>query len=218
MRLFIILVLVGLAFLAGITVFMIRTVKHTPIEKWHVDPMTAESPTTPNYYRVGPRDLQPAPVDETAPVYAVGAQELARALDEFALRQRDTRRIAGEPSDLWMTYVQRTEVLKFPDYISVRIIPLEDGRSTLSIFSRARFGYGDMGVNRKRVEDWLAALRPLEAPAAEPAAEPAPAPADAAPAEPPDEPASEPVSQPAATPPAEPASEPAREPAPGTSE
>lgn len=162
MKFIVITILVGALFLAGIAVWMIRTVRHTPIEAWHVDPMTAASPTTPNFHRAGPRD-QDAPVDETAPVYAVPPEELARALEDFVLRQRDTQRIAGRPEELWMTYVQRTERLKFPDYVSVKIVPLEDGRSTLSVFSRARFGYGDMGVNKARVQAMLEALRPLEA-------------------------------------------------------
>ncbi|RMH51815.1 MAG: DUF1499 domain-containing protein [Alphaproteobacteria bacterium] len=164
MRFVAITIVVGALFLAGVAAWMIRTVPHTPIERWHVDPLTAPNPPTPNFYRVGPRDGhgQQAPVDEAAPVYAATPQALARALDEHALRQRDTQRIAGSPAELWMTYVQRSEVLKFPDYISVRIIDLGDGRATLSIFSRARFGHGDMGVNRARVQDWLAALRPLE--------------------------------------------------------
>jgi hypothetical protein len=174
MRFIVITIVVGALFLAGIAVWMIRTVRHTPIEMWHVDPMTAPNPPTPNFYRIGPRDGQPAPIDDPAPVYAAAPAALATALDDFALRQRETIRIAGTPAELWMTYVQRTETLKFPDYVSVRIVALDDGRSTLSILSRARFGYGDMGVNRKRIEGWLAALRPLEAgPEPEPAPEPA---------------------------------------------
>ncbi|MEM9047857.1 MAG: DUF1499 domain-containing protein [Pseudomonadota bacterium] len=162
MRFIVLTIVIGALLLGAIAVYMIRTVRHTPIERWHVDPMTAVNPPSPNFYRIGPRDRQSAPVDDEAPIYGVVTEELARALDDFALRQRDTLRIAGTPASLWMTYVQRTPQLKFPDYISVRVIALEDGRSTLSVFSRARFGYGDMGVNRMRVESWLRALEPLE--------------------------------------------------------
>ena len=35
----------------------------------------------------------------------------------------------------------------------------------LVINARSRFGEGDMGVNRARVEDWLARLGPLVVPA-----------------------------------------------------
>ncbi|MEM9196894.1 MAG: DUF1499 domain-containing protein [Pseudomonadota bacterium] len=171
MRFIVFTIVLGALLLSGVAVYMIRTVRHTPIERWHVDPMAVANPPSPNFYRIGPRGVQTAPVDDESPAYGVSPEDLARALDEFALRQRDTRRIAGQPSDLWMTYVQRTPRLKFPDYISVRVIGLDDGRSTVSIFARARFGYGDMGVNRARVLRWLEALSPLESDAP-PAQEP----------------------------------------------
>lgn len=162
MRFILITIVVGALFLGGVAAWLIRTVPHTPVEKWHVDPLTVPNPPTPNFHRIGPRDRVAAPVDGEAPVYRVPAAELALALDTHALRQRDTVRIAGTPAGLWMTYVQRTERLKFPDYTSVKVIDLGEGRSTLAIFARARFGYGDMGVNKARVQDWLAALKPLE--------------------------------------------------------
>ena len=34
-----------------------------------------------------------------------------------------------------------------------------NGQSTLSIYSRSIYGLNDLGVNRARVETWLAALR-----------------------------------------------------------
>ncbi len=38
-------------------------------------------------------------------------------------------------------------------------MPLDDGRSTAALFSRAGVGYWDLGVNRRRLHDWLAALQ-----------------------------------------------------------
>ena len=53
--------------------------------------------------------------------------------------------------------VQRSRVIGFPDAISVSARP--DGKgSRLSIWSRSRYGQYDFGVNRARVERWLAAL------------------------------------------------------------
>jgi len=43
---------------------------------------------------------------------------------------------------------------QFPDYISVKAVAVPGG-SALVVWSRARFGYGDFGVNRSRIEDWL---------------------------------------------------------------
>jgi hypothetical protein len=162
MRFVLITVVVGALVLGGIALSLIRTVPHTPIERWHVDPLTAPVPATPNFFRVAPVDRVAVPPDQPAATYRADAATLAKAFDDFAARQRDTIRIAGTPAEGWMTYVQRTEVLKFPDYLSVRFIDLGGGRSTLAIFSRSRYGHGDMGVNRARVQAWLEALKPFE--------------------------------------------------------
>jgi uncharacterized protein (DUF1499 family) len=121
---------------------------------WHVDPLAASGPAKPNAYRVGPAEG----VDAPAPVYAVPAHELAAAFDAMALSQPRTTRLAGDPEALWATYVQRSLFMRFPDYVSVRFVDQGEGRSTLALFSRARYGRSDLGVNRARVEDWLSAL------------------------------------------------------------
>jgi uncharacterized protein (DUF1499 family) len=56
-------------------------------------------------------------------------------------------------------YVQRTRLLRFPDLITVRFVPVDDTHSTVAIYSRSVWGKGDMGVNRARVEEWLARVR-----------------------------------------------------------
>ncbi len=160
MRFILYTLVLGALFLAGVALTLVRFVPHTPLARWHVDPLTAPVPRTPNGWRVGPAGTPGA--DAVAPVYRADAATLARTLDEMAQRQARTERIAGRPDELWMSYVQRSEVLRFPDYIAVRAIALGPDRATLAIFSRARYGYSDLGVNRARVEAWLAALKPLE--------------------------------------------------------
>ena len=44
--------------------------------------------------------------------------------------------------------------------LSVRFLPLDDNSSTLAVYSRSRFGYGDRGVNKGRIKRWLAAFSP----------------------------------------------------------
>lgn len=125
--------------------------------RWHVDPAAAPGTGQPNAWRIGPAG-GPQPIDAEAPEFALAAEDLAAAFDAMALAEPRTRRLAGAPGDLWMTYVQRSRLMAFPDYVSVRIIPLGPDRSTLAIYSRARYGQSDLGVNRARVENWLAAL------------------------------------------------------------
>jgi uncharacterized protein (DUF1499 family) len=150
----ILLVVVGLALAAR----YFRTKVASDPDEWHVDPLTAPSPSTPNWYRLVPAD---APVDRHPkrdghpPIYDVDAKRVARAFDREALSDGRVEVLAGKAADGFVTYVQRSYVFGFPDYVSVRFIDLPEGGSTLAIFSRARFGRGDLGVNEKRVARWI---------------------------------------------------------------
>lgn len=55
-------------------------------------------------------------------------------------------------------YVQRSAVFRFPDIITVRFYDLDADGASLAVFSRALYGRADFGVNRERVEAWLARL------------------------------------------------------------
>jgi len=50
-------------------------------------------------------------------------------------------------------------VFNFPDLIMAQVTPATPDSSTLIIYSRSLYGHSDLGVNRKRVETWLAALQ-----------------------------------------------------------
>ncbi|HIP24091.1 MAG TPA: DUF1499 domain-containing protein [Rhodobacteraceae bacterium] len=87
---------------------------------------------------------------------------MANAFNDYVLTQPNTLAIAESADGLWTTYVQRTPVMKMPDYITVKFIDLEESKSTLVVYSRSRFGYGDMGVNKARVDLWLQSLSSFE--------------------------------------------------------
>jgi len=126
--------------------------------RWHVDPLSAPGTGKPNSFRLAPEGMQAEAADGVAPVFAMTAGDLAAAFDRMALAQPRTRRLSGSAEAGFVTYVQRSRVFGFPDYVSVRFIDLPEGGASLAIWSRARFGSGDFGVNRARVENWLAAL------------------------------------------------------------
>jgi uncharacterized protein (DUF1499 family) len=73
-------------------------------------------------------------------------------------RRPRVRLIAKSTDGLQADYVQKSAVIGFPDTITVRFIPRGDKRSTLAIFSRSHYGHSDLGVNRERVDAWLAAI------------------------------------------------------------
>jgi uncharacterized protein (DUF1499 family) len=145
----ILLVVIGAAVLGGAVYF--RAVPDDPA-RWHVDPLTVVKPEAPNAALIRPEGG-----DSAAASYSLDPVELAEAIDEIALSEPRTKRIAGDPEELWMTYVQRSAVLGFPDYISVKVVPV-DGGATWAAFSRSRFGSYDWGVNAKRLARWQEAL------------------------------------------------------------
>lgn len=142
------------AVVAALVVLFALYVRLAPSDpaRWHGDPLSADAASGSNAFHLPPGE---------GPTYPVGAGDLAWAFDRMAMAQPRVRRLAGGPEELWTTYVQRSLIMGYPDYVSVREIDLGDGRSTLAIWSRSRFGLSDLGVNRARVERWLEAMPPM---------------------------------------------------------
>ncbi|MCG7518050.1 DUF1499 domain-containing protein [Ruegeria sp. Ofav3-42] len=107
--------------------------------KWHVAPVGDQD-----------RDLEGGAFR----VVETGPDGLSR-LDAFARETARTSVLAGSVDEGMITYVTRTKVIGFPDYTTVQ----QDG-DTLRIYARLRFGRSDFGVNRARVDGWLALLQP----------------------------------------------------------
>lgn len=158
---FVVVVLLACALVAYFVSFRIATASHDP-EVWHIDPLTVETSETPNSFRMAPAGSTTERVDAVSPIFSEDPLILAEAFDEFALNQRATIRIAGLPAELMVTYVQRTERLKLPDYITVKFFDYGDGTTSVAIYSRSRYGYADLGVNQARVERWIKTLESFE--------------------------------------------------------
>lgn len=84
------------------------------------------------------------------------AEVLAR-LAATAEAQPRTRLLAGTPAEGRMTWVARSAVMGFPDYITAEATATPEG-SKLDILSRQRYGNKDMGVNEARLKTWLKAF------------------------------------------------------------
>ncbi len=162
MRVMLLVILFGVLGITAYTVFFIRSVAHDP-QVWHVDPRNVEDSDTPNDFRLIKSDLTEFRVHMEAPTYAVNAATLSEAFDRFVMGQPRVERVAGSTQAGWVTYVQRSETLAFPDYISVQFYDYGDtGTSTIAIYSRSRFGHSDMGVNEARVKRWVASIASFE--------------------------------------------------------
>jgi hypothetical protein len=124
--------------------------------RWAADPLTAARTGKPNDFLMAPPG---GAGDAESPVFALPAAALMARLEAVAATEPRTRLVARGADGLSATWVQRSAVWGFPDYVSARVVDLGGDASALAIWSRARFGHSDLGVNRARVERWTAALR-----------------------------------------------------------
>ena len=93
-----------------------------------------------------------------SPVFAASPDRVLDALKRIALAESRTEVLAEVRATRRLELVQRSKTFRFPDYITVEAVPLTAGKTALAIYSRAKYGIRDFGVNRARVERWLAAL------------------------------------------------------------
>lgn len=85
------------------------------------------------------------------------ATQLLARLDEIAMATPRTTRLAGSPDEGRITWITRSRLWGFPDYITAEAGPAATG-ATVTLHARLRFGSSDMGVNAARLRDWLSRL------------------------------------------------------------
>ena len=124
-----------------------------------IDFATLQRDSVPNQYLLCPKGMCSTETDGEAPVFDVPVEQLQVAWDEMLAEQPRLQLLRRDVTNIQIDYVQRSRLLRFPDLITVRFVPIDDGHSTVAIYSRSVWGKGDMGVNRTRVEGWLARLK-----------------------------------------------------------
>ncbi|MEO1092282.1 MAG: DUF1499 domain-containing protein [Pseudomonadota bacterium] len=125
-----------------------------------VDLATLERPDSPNTYLLCPADLTRATPDAEPPTYEVPRVELERTWLANLAEEPRTTRVGAEPDRHRYLYVQRTQVLRFPDIVQVDFVDRPPTGSTVCLYSRSVYGYSDFGTNRSRVEDWVRRFQP----------------------------------------------------------
>lgn len=130
---------------------------------------TLQPPDSPNTWLVAPAGFTRATPDETAPEFPVDAPRLAELWQKVVTAEPRTTIAGISPDGLQLEAQQRTAVFGFIDDISFRAIPATAGHATLAVYSRARVGYWDLGVNQRRVRAWLDRLQRLVAHSPSPA-------------------------------------------------
>ncbi|HEY1933527.1 MAG TPA: DUF1499 domain-containing protein [Acetobacteraceae bacterium] len=123
-------------------------------------------PASPNTALAAPAGFAPPP-DIVTPVYAAPAARLYADIEAVAAAQPRTYPAAAYPDRLQAHWVVRSAALNFPDLVTAQIAPAGPDAATLVLYSRSMYGYSDLGVNRDRLEAWLAALHRMLNPAKE---------------------------------------------------
>ncbi|MDQ0316678.1 DUF1499 domain-containing protein [Amorphus orientalis] len=130
-----------------------------PADLGAVDFASLEPAPHVNGYVVCPDEFcPPRAADETAPVFDVSADRLFTIVEGVAAREPRTERVDPGGDPLRARYVVRSHLMRFPDTVSVEVVPLGPDRSSVAIFSRANLPGYDWGVNRARVERWLSEI------------------------------------------------------------
>jgi uncharacterized protein (DUF1499 family) len=112
-----------------------------------------------NVFAACPPNYCTPPADMESPVFAMDWERLRAYWSELMSVQRHAGLVAWDPQRHRATYIDHSAVFRFPDIVTVEFVALGDGRSSVAIDSRSRYGKGDMGVNRRRVIAWLAMLQ-----------------------------------------------------------
>ncbi len=126
-----------------------------PADLGPVDLASLTRRSSPNDALLCSDSICPAAIaDLQSRLYLVGAIEIADAIDRGIAGEAGLHRVDDGADPLHRRHVQRSALLRVPDTIDVRVLPLAEDRSTLAIYSRAQIGYVDFGVNLARVKRW----------------------------------------------------------------
>jgi uncharacterized protein (DUF1499 family) len=115
-------------------------------------------PSSPNTALAAPEGFVPPPDIVTAH-YKLPAEGLFAIVQDVAASQPRIYQAALYPDRLQVHYVARSALFNFPDLIMVQVQREGPDGSGLIMYSRSVYGRSDLGVNRQRVEAWLAALQ-----------------------------------------------------------
>jgi uncharacterized protein (DUF1499 family) len=110
----------------------------------------------PNSYLMAPEGLcEKSRVDKVSPTYPAAPERLLAAYRKVLDGLPRVDILETDPERLGLEAVQRSRLFGFPDLISIQVFDAGEGRSVPAIYSRAKYGRSDFGVNRARVISWI---------------------------------------------------------------
>jgi len=153
-----VLLIVGLGL--AVRLFMGRSAEDRVEPGERIDIRMLRDPLAGNAFLVCPPDYCQATA-APSPVFALSEQHLTKLWDEMTAGQPNVVIVAEEPAEHRQVVIQHTPLLRFPDIVTVEFVALDADRSSLAIYSRARYGLSDFGTNRRRVLAWLSQVEAL---------------------------------------------------------
>jgi uncharacterized protein (DUF1499 family) len=126
-----------------------------------VDWNVLSPPDRPNNWLLAPESDNLVRRGEVAPIFNVGPEILASTWKKVIEEQPRVQILAVSNDGLKVEALQRSAIFGFVDRISSRVIAMPEQRSTLAVYSRSTVGYWDLGVNRRRVQEWVRSLGDL---------------------------------------------------------
>lgn len=115
-------------------------------------------PKTPSYALACPDKLCNIPPNIITPVYPVSAEDLYTLFNQMMADKTNVNYIYEIPEQGQFGLAAYFPVLRLPDDIAVQFIALSDNTSTLAILSESRYLFYDFGLNKNRLQEWLAEL------------------------------------------------------------
>mmetsp|Transcript_7796 Transcript_7796/g.20620 ORF Transcript_7796/g.20620 Transcript_7796/m.20620 type:complete len:152 (+) Transcript_7796:24-479(+) len=114
---------------------------------------------TPNQYFIAPQGYatRSAPHAGTFE-YGVDADTLLQNLVQVLGSQPRTKVMFCDAARRQLKLSQRTPSGFFVDVVTVQVLELAGGRSTVAMYGRSILGNSDSGVNKARIEEWLLRL------------------------------------------------------------
>lgn len=119
-------------------------------------------PIPANAFLVCPPDYCAASATPS-PVFMLPVEQLAQLWRRVLASEANVIIVTDEPAQHRLVAIQHTPLLRFPDIVTAEFVALGENRSSLAVYSHARYGRGDFGTNRKRVLAWLERLRSVAA-------------------------------------------------------
>lgn len=156
-----VLLLIASAFVLSLRLYFGRTAEDRLRPGEDITIAALREPLAPNAFLACPEGYCAVAEAAASPVFALSADRLAAYWTQMMAGEPRLVQIAAEPEQRRSVWMQRSAVFRFPDLVTVEFVALASDRSSLALYSRARYGRYDFGVNRQRVLRWLSRLQQI---------------------------------------------------------